>query len=269
MVRDADGHIAQESLTNGDVARGGDLFRLNCASCHNFTGKGGALSSGKYAPDLGEATPQQIYTAMLTGPQNMPKFSDRQLSPEEKSDIVTYVRESAEARSLRTRLRGNVHVDWRHGRLDRHRDVDWSPDMSNSDVPGQPSDAELAQMSNDELLALGGKLDGVDIVFKEDRWPVEGTRAEKRAERSVARWLLFGGLCGLALLIVFLFWPWEYDPDSWWYALATPMYGLTFGLSILAIGIGAVLFQKKFIPEEITIQDRHDGASTARPSWPT
>ncbi len=99
VVRDADGHIAQESLTNGDVARGGDLFRLNCASCHNFTGKGGALSSGKYAPDLGEATPQQIYTAMLTGPQNMPKFSDRQLSPEEKSDIVTYVRESAEARS--------------------------------------------------------------------------------------------------------------------------------------------------------------------------
>ncbi|MFN8225157.1 MAG: cytochrome c [Mycobacterium sp.] len=99
VVRDANGHIAQESLTRGDVARGGDLFRLNCASCHNFTGKGGALSSGKYAPDLGEATPQQIYTAMLTGPQNMPKFSDRQLSPEEKKDIVTYVRESAEARS--------------------------------------------------------------------------------------------------------------------------------------------------------------------------
>jgi ubiquinol-cytochrome c reductase cytochrome c subunit len=34
-----------------NAARGGDLFRLNCASCHNFTGKGGALSSGKYAPD--------------------------------------------------------------------------------------------------------------------------------------------------------------------------------------------------------------------------
>ena len=99
VVRDENGQIAQESLTHGDVARGGDLFRLNCASCHNFTGKGGALSSGKYAPDLGEANPQQIYTAMLTGPQNMPKFSDRQLTPEEKSDIVTYVREAAEARS--------------------------------------------------------------------------------------------------------------------------------------------------------------------------
>jgi ubiquinol-cytochrome c reductase cytochrome c subunit len=96
VPRDPNGHVAQESLLGSDVARGGDLFRLNCASCHNFTGKGGALSSGKYAPDLSEAEPAQIYTAMLTGPQNMPKFSDRQLSPEEKKDIVGYVREASE-----------------------------------------------------------------------------------------------------------------------------------------------------------------------------
>ncbi|MDY6997757.1 MAG: cytochrome c [Actinomycetota bacterium] len=95
VPRDEDGSVAQESLLGSNVARGGDLFRLNCASCHNFTGKGGALSSGKYAPDLGEATPAQIYTAMLTGPQNMPKFSDRQLNPEEKRDIVRYVREAS------------------------------------------------------------------------------------------------------------------------------------------------------------------------------
>jgi ubiquinol-cytochrome c reductase cytochrome c subunit len=97
VPRDQNGHVAQESLLGGDVARGGDLFRLNCSSCHNFTGKGGALSSGKYAPDLGEAEPAQIYTAMLTGPQNMPKFSDRQLSPQEKRDIVSYVRMASEA----------------------------------------------------------------------------------------------------------------------------------------------------------------------------
>jgi ubiquinol-cytochrome c reductase cytochrome c subunit len=96
VPRDENGHIAEQSLVGNDVARGGDLFRLNCASCHNFTGKGGALSSGKYAPDLGDATPAQIYTAMSTGPQNMPKFSDRQLSPDEKRDIVAYVREAAE-----------------------------------------------------------------------------------------------------------------------------------------------------------------------------
>ena len=70
-----------EALRGNDPARGGELFRLNCASCHNFTGRGGALSAEK-----------QIYAAMLSGPENMPKFSDRQLSPEEKKDIVAYVK---------------------------------------------------------------------------------------------------------------------------------------------------------------------------------
>jgi ubiquinol-cytochrome c reductase iron-sulfur subunit len=132
-------------------------------------------------------------------------------------------------------------------------------------VPGQPSDAELASMTREQLVELGGRLDGVETVFKEDRWPVPGTRAEKRAERSVAYWLLLGGFLGIALLLVFLFWPWEYQPlgsaGEWLYSLATPLYGLTFGLSILAIGVGAVIYQKKFIPEEISIQERHDGRS--------
>jgi ubiquinol-cytochrome c reductase cytochrome c subunit len=81
-----------EALRGSDPARGGELFRLNCASCHNFTGRGGALSSGKYAPSLDPATEDQIYTAMLTGPQNMPKFSDRQLTPAEKEDIIAYIK---------------------------------------------------------------------------------------------------------------------------------------------------------------------------------
>ena len=130
---------------------------------------------------------------------------------------------------------------------------------------GYPYGEDLSQLSNEELTALGARMDGVETVYKEDRWPVVGTRAEKRAERLVAAWLLIGGLAGLALLLVFLFWPWEYKPHgaegNFWYTLATPLYGLTFGLSILALGIGAVLYQKRFIPEEISIQDRHDGVS--------
>ena len=81
-----------QALRGDDPARGGELFRLNCASCHNFTGRGGALSSGKYAPTLDPATESHIYTAMLSGPQNMPKFSDRQLTPEEKEDIIAYIK---------------------------------------------------------------------------------------------------------------------------------------------------------------------------------
>lgn len=81
-----------EALRGENSARGGELFRLNCASCHNFTGRGGALSSGKFAPTLDPATETVIYTAMLSGPQNMPKFSDRQLTPEEKADIIAYIK---------------------------------------------------------------------------------------------------------------------------------------------------------------------------------
>ncbi len=40
-------------------------------------------------------------------------------------------------------------------------------------------------MSREELVALGGRIDGVETIFKEDRWPVAGTRAEKRSERLV------------------------------------------------------------------------------------
>lgn len=109
LVKNEDGTIAMETLRgsstkNGeihpeDVARGSDLFRLNCASCHNFTGRGGALSSGKYAPYLDPANEQEIYQAMLTGPQNMPKFSDRQLTANDKKDIIAFIKSSKETPS--------------------------------------------------------------------------------------------------------------------------------------------------------------------------
>ncbi len=85
-----------QALRGDEPARGGELFRLNCAACHNFTGRGGALSSGKFAPDLDGVTEEQMYTAMLTGPQNMPKFSDRQLTPEEKKDVIAYIKSVAD-----------------------------------------------------------------------------------------------------------------------------------------------------------------------------
>jgi ubiquinol-cytochrome c reductase cytochrome c subunit len=75
----------------GDVAAGGQLYRINCAACHGFGGGGGALSSGKYAPSLSLATDRQIYAAMLTGPQNMPVFGDSQLRPEQKADVIAFV----------------------------------------------------------------------------------------------------------------------------------------------------------------------------------
>jgi ubiquinol-cytochrome c reductase cytochrome c subunit len=75
----------------GDVAAGGQLFRLNCSSCHAFGGGGGALSSGKFAPRLSDTDDRVIWAAMLSGPQNMPVFGDNQLTPDQKRDVVAYI----------------------------------------------------------------------------------------------------------------------------------------------------------------------------------
>jgi ubiquinol-cytochrome c reductase cytochrome c subunit len=83
---------AQQVDTNGaDTALGYQLFSQNCAQCHNAGMSGGALTYGKYAPALNEASPTQIYEAMLTGPEAMPVFSDGAISPQAKRDIIAYI----------------------------------------------------------------------------------------------------------------------------------------------------------------------------------
>lgn len=134
----------------------------------------------------------------------------------------------------------------------------------NSKDAREPSDAELAEMDRDQLVKLGTSLDGVEIVDYPDPWPVKGTRAEKRAERGIALWFLLAGLAGLAF-VVLLVWPdvWRYrapgEPGTFWYSLYTPALGVTLGLAILGLGIGILLYTKRFIPNEVAIQQRHDG----------
>ncbi|MFV0463216.1 MAG: c-type cytochrome, partial [Nostocoides sp.] len=48
------------STEGGDAGRGGEIFRVNCAMCHNFAGSGGALTRGKSAPALNGVTPTHI-----------------------------------------------------------------------------------------------------------------------------------------------------------------------------------------------------------------
>ncbi len=77
---------------DGDAAIGAELFRINCAMCHNVAGAGGALTQGKYAPPLAGVEAVHVYEAMITGPQNMPVFNDNNISPEDKANIITYLK---------------------------------------------------------------------------------------------------------------------------------------------------------------------------------
>jgi ubiquinol-cytochrome c reductase cytochrome c subunit len=94
---------AESSLNyerDGSTAEGGELFRNNCAMCHNFAGQGGALTQGKYAPTLMGVEPKHIYEAMVTGPQSMPVFSDKTITPEEKLSIIKWIKSAEKEPNL-------------------------------------------------------------------------------------------------------------------------------------------------------------------------
>ncbi|HYO85182.1 MAG TPA: cytochrome c [Dermatophilaceae bacterium] len=87
--------IPEETYTEGvggNQANGAEIFRVNCSMCHNYAGSGGALSRGKYAPQVRGVEGRYIYMAMLTGPQSMPVFNDQNLTPRDKNDVIAFIK---------------------------------------------------------------------------------------------------------------------------------------------------------------------------------
>jgi ubiquinol-cytochrome c reductase iron-sulfur subunit len=129
----------------------------------------------------------------------------------------------------------------------------------------QVTEADLDRMTQPQLARLAAELDDVEVVHNQDPWPVPGTRAERRATQSVVLWFLISVISGVAFLFAFLFWPHEYVPPGApgyaVYAAYTPVVGGTLGLSVLALGIAVIAYVKRFFPDEVSVQQRHDGPS--------
>ncbi|APT92206.1 menaquinol-cytochrome C reductase [Corynebacterium phocae] len=134
-----------------------------------------------------------------------------------------------------------------------------------SNVKKTYTDAELKNMSDAELTALGAEMDGVTVAFRKPRFEVPNDPADKSASIGVGIWALVSILFAVAFLAVYIFWPWEFkthgDEGLAWHLLYTPLLGLTSGISILALGVAVVQYVKKILPEEVSVQRRHDGAS--------
>lgn len=131
---------------------------------------------------------------------------------------------------------------------------------SPSTVENEPFDASDPRLSRFDLVREGARRDGVEMAHYAPRFPVPGTRAERRIERTIAMLFLLAGLFGTAFVVAYIWWPWEYG-ESDLYHLYTPFLGVTLGLSLLFLGIGIIAWAKKLMPEEVSIQDRHDGPS--------
>ena len=83
--------IPAVSLAQGDLAHGGEIFRLNCAACHAWAGDGGALLH-REAPALHASTTEQIAEAVRVGPSVMPAFGTAAIDQHDLDSLVRYVR---------------------------------------------------------------------------------------------------------------------------------------------------------------------------------
>lgn len=75
----------------GDVPRGGELYRLHCGMCHSATGIGGALAFDEFAPSVTDAEPSVVAAAITAGPGAMPSFRPIGFTDDELTSIVAYV----------------------------------------------------------------------------------------------------------------------------------------------------------------------------------
>ncbi len=81
--------IPDIDVAAGDLAAGGELFRLDCAACHTASGAGAAIGGGREAPSLMEATATEIGEAIIVGPGAMPSFDS--FADDDLDSVARYV----------------------------------------------------------------------------------------------------------------------------------------------------------------------------------
>jgi ubiquinol-cytochrome c reductase iron-sulfur subunit len=130
--------------------------------------------------------------------------------------------------------------------------------------PTSPSLDELREMTPEERMLAGAEVDGVHVVHRRDRFPIRGTKAEKRAERAIALAFTVSALAGVGFIVAFIAMPytWHLPGTPQTFRFYTPALGGLLGIMSLFFGIGLVLWAKWLMPEEEVIQDRHDEPST-------
>lgn len=82
--------IPTVSLAGAALGSGGEVFRLNCAACHQSVGRGGALAD-REAPALSRSTPVQVAEAVRIGPGQMPAFGAAAIDDQGLADLAAYV----------------------------------------------------------------------------------------------------------------------------------------------------------------------------------
>ena len=122
-------------------------------------------------------------------------------------------------------------------------------------------DVDDPRLSRFDLVREGARRDGVEIVHYAPRFPVPGTNAERRVERAIGLLFSISALGALGFVVAYIWWPWTYEAGTTLSKFYTPVLGFTLALALGGLAFGIITWAKKLLPEEVAVQDRHDGAS--------
>src|SRR5215471_11705540 len=132
---------------------------------------------------------------------------------------------------------------------------------THTDSEVEPFDVDDPRLTRFDLIREGARRDGVEIVHYEPRFPVPGTKREKRTVRAISLIFLLCFVFGVLFIVAYIWWPWQFQGGDRTTNLYTPVLGLTLGLTLAFLGIGLITWGKKLLPEEIVVQERHPGGS--------
>ncbi|PWR05446.1 (2Fe-2S)-binding protein [Micromonospora acroterricola] len=135
-------------------------------------------------------------------------------------------------------------------------------DKTAGEAGGQSFDIDDPKISRFDIVQEGARRDDIEIVHYEAQL-APGTKAERRMIRLVTFLFLLTGLAATAFLVVYIWWPWQYEAGHGGDRFFTPLLGVTLGIALAAVGFGILIWGKKVLPKEVSIQDRHQGQSSS------
>ena len=129
------------------------------------------------------------------------------------------------------------------------------------DSQTEPIDLSDPRLTRFDIVKEGARRDDIEIVTYESQFPGQNSKAERRVVRSIALLFLLSGLGAVVFLAAYIWWPWRYELGSSANDFYTPILGISLAVSLLALGFAILSWAKKLLPHEVSIQQRHDGAS--------
>jgi len=126
------------------------------------------------------------------------------------------------------------------------------------DAESKSVDVHDPRLSRFEIVKEGARRDDIDIVTYESQFPTPNSKGERRVVRSIALLFLLSGVAALAFLGFYIWWPWRFQLGHTMGDYYTPLFGITLGIALFALGFAILSWAKKLLPHEVSIQARHD-----------